>query len=421
MTVVVSNVQRARIIQESTFATDATASMASWLDLPFVEGTMNVQLLEPLETPLITQQHIDAYPNKVHMPKRARAAFDINLAGLGLATGLRTQGPLGMLLKVALGGEVLGTGTTVNDAGATTTVVILTSAAGLTAGGAVAFATGTGGRLEMREIKTISSNTITLKHALTSAPANGSTCYAAAMYYPSTELSSGYSYSLQLLVEGIETDDRFLLLGGQIASPPRFTVANGQIARMSFEWEFANWFYADGVNTSGDFVGPALANATYVYSVPLVVKDSEYRVFDVGTTSISNTLMGAPSYEFATSIAYTPHLAPGGTQNILGWVRLRTAPLTSGSFTIPYEAETWRTEKAEDDRRAVALQIGSSPTLATGGGALLVHTNVQITDVQMTDIGGIKGQVVSYEGSIEADLSVSSTDWHTAAMRIHLF
>jgi hypothetical protein len=421
MTVHITNVQRARAYAEGSFATDGSgASIGSFLDLPFVEGTMNIELNEPMETPGIVQQYQDAQPLKVHMPKRAKASFEINLAGLGLASGgPRTRSPLGALLYVALGVEDLGTGSTITT-GASATSLPLSSAAGLEKGNAIAAATGPGGRLEMREIKNIATNTATLKHALSSSPANSSTIYAAATYVPYTAVNSA-ARSLQLLVEGLEPDDRFLLLGGQVESVT-FSVANGMIARMSFTWKFANWFYADGVNTAGDFVGPTLAAATYANTVPVVVKDSELTMYTAGTSTYTSPL-DAMEYEITLNLSYIEHLAPGGTNNIVRYVRARTVPLVAGSFTIPYESETWRTSKASKTVHSFSLQIGSSPTTTTGGGVLITAPAVQVVDVQQVDAGGIRAQRVSWEGTIDSDITspTANDDLHNAAFRVHLF
>jgi len=420
MAKVVTNVARMRVYAEATaaFATDHSGTAGDFLDCPFVEGTVQLQLLEPMESPQFAQQHLDAYPIEVHMPKRARLSFDIPLTGLGLATSTRGESALSRLLKIFMGGVVLGTSNTVAST-STTTVVNFTSASLFAQGDAVAFATGAGGKLEMREILSISTNAVTLKHALSNAPANGSVIYAAAVHYLTTGQAANET-SLQVIFEGIETDDRWLLLGGQIASPPKFSLPIGGIPRISFEWEFANWFYADGVNTAGDFVGPALAAATYTFNRPVVMKDSELRITDVGTSSIASTLIDASTIEFTPAVSYTPHLAPGGTQNIVQWIRTRTVPVITGSFTYPYEDQTWFTEKAEDDRRAFFLQIGSSPTLVTGGGVLISAPTIQITDVQRVDMGGVAGQQVSWKGTIDGATS-GTADYEKSAFRIHLF
>jgi hypothetical protein len=427
MTVHISNVQRARILEEAagSFGVDGSGTAGNYKDLPFISGTLTLALEEEMVTPGHVQQHMDARPIKVKLPKRAKATFEINLTGLGLASGgPRSQSALGRLLKIAFGGENLGTGSAITT-GASTTSLPLTSASGIAKGMAIAAATGTGGRLEMREVKNNATNTLTLKHALSGIPANDSTIYAPATYYPSTVAGAGTACtSLQMICEGLEPDDRWLLLGGQVESVT-FTLANGAIAKMAFNWKFADWDYADGSATSGDFAGPELAFATYANAVPIVIKDSELRIFDVGTTSLTSTLIDAPAYEFTVNLSYVEHMTPGGVNNIAHYVRTSDigTPFVSGSFTVALEDQTWWTEKAEDDVKAFALQMGSSPTATTGGGVLLVAPAIQITDVQPVDVNGIRCQRVSWEGTIDGDITspTANSDIHYAAVRIHLF
>jgi hypothetical protein len=90
----------------------------------------------------------------------------------------------------------------------------------------------------------------------------------------------------------------------------------------------------------------------------------------------------------------------------------------AGSFTIPYEAQTWFTSRASRTDHAVALQIGST---TTSGGVLLTAPTAQITDVQKADAGGIDSQQVSWKGRLDGDITSATTEIHRSAFRIHLF
>ena len=94
--------------------------------------------------------------------------------------------------------------------GGTATVPTVTSAAGFLAGGAIAWVNGSG-VLEVREIESIAANSITLKHAFSAGPTNAQVAYAAATY----SFTEDPQESLQFIVEGVENEDRWLLLGGQ--------------------------------------------------------------------------------------------------------------------------------------------------------------------------------------------------------------
>lgn len=419
MTIVVENVKRVRLYEEpnGSFASDHTGTLGDYKDMPLVEGSVRMGLEQPTQSPMHLQQHIDGYPEDVLMVKRATLDFSIPLETLTTRPANSVtagQGGLGRLLKIVMGGETLQTGTTVNDASATTTTIVLTSAAGLTKGGAIGFATGTGGALEIREIKNISTNTVTLKHALSNAPSNGSTCWAAATYSMGAVDGDAVT-SAQFIVEGLEQDDRWLLLGGQLASPFTMEIGPGSLPRLTFSMQFANWIH--GASTAATLTGAALGTSTYTHNNPVVVKDSEFRVCTNGTTSISSTLVDAPSITFAPNIAYGPHRTPAGVNTIAQWVRLRSAPVIAGTWTEPYEALTYWTSKTSKTDHAVLFQIGTS---ATDGGVLISAPTVQITDVQRVDIDGIAGYQASWKGRLDGDITSATTDVHKSAFRIHI-
>jgi hypothetical protein len=187
-----------------------------------------------------------------------------------------------------------------------------------------------------------------------------------------------------------------------------------------WNWKFANWL--DSTDTGGTITA-ALAHATYSNTVPVVIKDSELRIYTAGTTSISGTEMNAAEYEITLNLSYTEHMAPGGTNNIVRYVRQRAVPFVSGAFTIPLEDLTWWDAKAAKTVYSFSLQLGSSPTATTGGGVLITAPAIQITDVQKADMNGISGVRVSWEGTIDSDITspTANDDLHIAAFRIHLF
>jgi hypothetical protein len=404
-----------------SFAVDGTGTLGNYIDVPFVETTASMRLLEPMESPLHAQQHIDGYPIEISMPRRAELSFEIPFSALGLATGLRVQSPLGRLLKVAFGGERLGTSTTVAST-STTSVINFTSAAGFLPGDAAGFATGAGGRLEFREISSIATNAVTLKNALSAIPANSSPIYAAATYFLSRNLAGTGETSLQVIVEGLDNADRWLLLGGQISSPPKLTLANGSIPKIQFSWQFAEWL--DRFSTVANLSASALALATYSNSVPIVIKDSQLWRQTAASGVQTATDILAPAYEFAPNIAYAAHMAPGATNNIVNWIRQRTAPVISGSFSYPYESSTQFSNRSTPGGYSLGmfLQMGSSPTASFGGGVLLSAPTVQITDVQRVDVDGLACQQLDWKGRPDiATVPSGASDCETSAMRIHLF
>lgn len=419
-----SKVQRLRAIQETTFGTEA--SLGSFFEVPIRQGSASLKVSAPVESPDHIRQYMDGRPEGVLMPRSAILEFSVNLETFTTKAGstvAATNGWLGQMLEAALGGKSIGTGTTVAGAGATVTVVPLTTHTSLHSGCAIGFATGAGGALECREIKSKSGGDHTLKLALTGAPANGSTCYGAASYFADPYMTGSSAKSLQFFAEGMNPNDRWLLLGGGLESLTLET-GPGTIPQAKFSWKFAQFLYADAsgaplgtatIDTTGDTLGLA----TYTNVNTLVVKDSEFRSQTNGTTTLSGSLIHASVIEYKPNVSWVAHKTPGGIQTVKQWVRTHNPPVISGSFVIPYEDNTWFTARDTLLDKMMSYQIGSS---ATTGAILISAPTCQITDVQQEDIDGIIGLRVSWEGRNDSDVTAVSGQEPVAhsAFRIHL-
>jgi hypothetical protein len=422
-------IKRLRVYEEAngSFATDHSGTLGDYLDVPFIQDTCEYELLRPKQSPMHYLQHIDDYSEEVFLPKEATLKFAVNLQtvdtkpGSGVAIA---QGALGRLLKIAMGGESLGTGRTVTT-GATTTVVPASSISGMPVGNAVGFNTGASGRLEIREIKNNASTQLTLKHALTGAPANSAALLPSATYYLGGT-SGDQTTSLQAIIEGASTQDRYLLLGGWLESIAFEQLAPGSIPRVTLGWRFAQWFRANGSDTAANLTTAALERVSYVNAKTLVVQASEFRKHVNGTSTIG-PLIHAPAIEYVPNIVYETQRAPGGTNTVVQAVRVATgAPAISGSFQVPAEDQTWINHElgTDEDADNVSLdyQIGSS---ITRGGAMLVAPTVQITSVQPIGIGRIEGWNVSWKGRLDGDtvtsgLTGTNLDRALSAFRVHL-
>ena len=420
MTIQQHNIQRIRVYEEpnGSFAVDGSGTLANYYECPFIEGSVSYVLERPQESPAHLQQHIDGKAENVLLPKRWTLDVSMNLETVTTKAGNNTtiaQSALGTILKSVMGDQRLGVGDLVNDASATTTSIDMTDGTQWKAGAAIGFLTGSGGTMEIREIEEVSTNTITLKHALSSAPANTSTGYAAATY--SMGKGNGdTATSLQFLIEGLELNDRFELLGGQLRSMG-LELQPGTIPKVSFSFEGVQWWYADGTNQSADLTASALATSTYANNTSLVVVDSELRVLTVGTATLTSSLIHAPSITVTPNIQYGQHKTPAGVQTVKSWIRQHAPPVLSGGFTSPYQDQTWYTARDNRTDKAVFYQIGTS---ATDGGVLISAPTVQITNVQRVNLDGIAGEDISWEARLDTDTTESTaTDLGQSAFRIH--
>lgn len=422
MTQTIQNVGRVRADVEANGSFCVEGTLGNFEDVPFIEGSGKLQMDRPFETPRIAQQHIDGYPSKVPMPRRGRYDVSLNLRGTtARGTGALTSAnaiPNGRhFFTIGMGAATYGTGTTIAST-STTSVLNVTSASGLSEGGAIVLATGAGGALECREIKTIATNVVTLKAALSSIPANASVVYACATFSLGN-LDGSTVTSLQLLIEGLDAADRWLLKGGQLASPPKFNLAPGSIPTVDFSWMFADHKKADGTETTMNPSSSALSDQNYSDAGIVAVVDSEFRLIPHSSSAIAGTLVDASDINVMPNVAYAPHGTPGGTNNIKQWVRTRVdGPAVGGDFLLPYESATWRTARDAETPYGLFYQVGSG---LTSGGFMISVPHVVIDNFQREAAGGLAGQRVSWYARLDSQTNANSTALQKSALRVHIF
>jgi hypothetical protein len=419
MTIYASKIEAVRIAHETTFGADLTGTLGSFAYVPFREGTLSLELSEPLESPMHSQQRVDGHPTRVHLPRTAKAVFECNVDTFttkAVDTVAATKSWLGTLLETAMGGSHLMTGTTVNDAGADQDDWDGTVVTTLRPGAAVALPTGTGGTLELREIKSKSSSNIVLKHFTTNAPSNGATVRGTATYFTSSRTTGAEFKSLQLIAEGYTTTDKYVLLGGAVTAL-EMTLEPGKIPTMKVTVEFVNWEYADGAGVTVDLNGTVLGAATYTDAVTLVQADSLLCAATVGTPN-SVVSLHASKIEFKPAMSFVKVRTPSGVNTVAQFVRTHAAPVLSGSFTLPYENQTWWDIRDADTIKALWYQIGSSPSV---GACMISAPNVQIVDVKRVDVDGISCQQVDWVARLDSATTAESSYEGLAesAFRIH--
>lgn len=421
MTVVADRVRRVRYAQESTANFGVEQAIGSFIDLPLREDSVKLTLNKPMESPMLQQQYLDAYPSKVFLPKDAQLDFATNLrAASSRAGSAQTNTGISadaILWAVALGGQNNGTGTTIATT-STTSALNLTSAAGLREGGALACATGAGGALECREIKTIATNTVTLKHALSSVPANASVVYAPCTVHMGN--SDGASpQTMEYTIEGLSANDRWLLRGCQVKAAPTFDFAPGGVPKVTWSWAAVTWDLANGVNTTMNLTAAAIADQAYSDSGINAVMDSEFRVTTLGTVAIAGTLFEAPSMSIVPSVKYVAHKTVSGLNTVKQWVRVRTdgAPVT-GEFVIPHEATTMFDLRDSETERSIFYQIGSS---VTNGAVLISVPRVCFEEVQREEVDGIAAVRVKWYAKHDNNTTTNTTDLQKSPFRIHFF
>lgn len=423
MAQVVDRIRRMRVAREPAGAFGTEISIGSFRDLPAREDSVKLLMPDPTESPMILQQHLFGYPSKVLMPKLgAGIDFATNVSALTSRAGDGVQAvstllPDALVWSVAFGGEFEGEGTTIAST-STTTVLQVTDASGLREGGALACATGPGGALECRTIKTIATNTVTLKLALSAAPAVGSTVYAPYTVYMNA-LDGSQQMFLQAVVEGIGTADRWLFKGGQLKSAPTLELQPATIPKFSTSWNFAGWYKADGTQTTMNLTSAALADQDYTSNGINSVYDSEFRIWAHGSSTLANTFVHAPSLSIAPQIKYGPHKTPGGFNTVKQWVMLKPdGPPVTGDFKLPYESTAWIDLLEARTDLQLTFQVGST----VGNGAVLFDVpRISLEDFSRDELDGLAGQTLKWYGRLDNQTTSSSTNLQKTAFRVHFF
>lgn len=410
----VQNVSLIQVFLESTFGTDITASLASFLSVPFNEGTAQMVLTQETHDPLTAVQHHHDYREEVLGKKSCTLSFTMPLAPTGTAAGDATaavQGALGYMLKAAMGGEVLGTGSTFASGWtAVTGDVAASGGSGFAKGTALGWVNDSG-VYEMRPIKSVSTDTLATKLAFSDTPDASDVAYSSATYYPTSDPDT----SLQFVVRGLESDDDWVLLGMQLDSMTITLPLDGTIPTIAFSWKGVDWMY--GADAAGSASLTNIAPTTYSNFLPIVGHAGRFLTQVNGTTTYTGAEVPVSACAFEVPLSYVPITSPGGINGVLRWRLSRNnGPSVTGSYTTYYVDTARFVDRDDRDSRLVWYQCG----VTAGQSFALEAGTVQYTDVQRVDAGGIASDTVTWKGRLDGDITSPTTDAHYAPFRIHL-
>jgi len=418
MTIQAQQPRRLRLYEEpnGSFGTDHSGTLGDFLECPFITGSMKYELHEDLVDPGHALQHIDDANVGEFAPPMATASWDMNLETILARAGNDTaaaQGALGRILKVIMGGEQLGTGQTITGGSAVAPTV--DASTGIRRGGALAFTTGSGGRLEARQVDDIVALAVHLKHSLSGVPAG--VAYAAANYFWHGT-SGDQTTSMQAIIEGLATHERYGLFGGMPTQLSFAPMGPRGIARISTAWDFANWEKADGSAMAADLNSGVLTRATYTNNTAKIIRDSEFRKQTNGTTTIG-AIVKCSEVRFEPGFAMVKHEGPDGVNTFYQWLRVPAESFVE--FDIADEDHTWMDHKDARDALGCWFQIGSAPTANGGGGILLSWPTLQVWDVKPRD-NAITGLTVRCklrcdDDSDSADVVGTVPDYNQAISR----
>jgi len=406
----IANLRRIRIAEEASanFGLDKSGTL-TFYDVPFKEGSGKLSVSESMLAPAVTQQYIDEIDQAVVGPRSAKLSLTLPLAPTGIianattASAAKTDAAILMMLHLGFGASVSGSMGSTVATGTSSTVFDVAAGHGsrFTAGGACALPTGTAGAYELREIASVSTDTITLKRALSATPSASDVVLNATTIYGDDDPTSGY----QMTVQGREADEQFVLAGGQLAGPPKLTTKLGEIPEVQFDLEFANWWQVSSLST--------FAEATYSNFNPgYVFGEFAARVLGASTASV----IDPSAYDFGLAAPkWGKVMSPGGVNTFLRWRRARVAPMAKPTFDVVYEDSTYLDARTNQTHLALMAQIGN----AAGGMVALSAPRCQVMDAQLKDADGLRYQSVTLQTRGDTEATDRSTALRRAAFRIH--
>lgn len=338
----IARLRRVSYEVESAFAVENGSH--SWLDVRAVKPEFQrAQAIHEIEE---VQARITQYAGRVLGRKSAsRLTLGVSLRGDGTALSAAASPSddyLQGLLGYCMGGTENGAGSTINGAGATTTVLPVAVGHGsrFFAGGAVMV----GG--EISAVESVTGDNVTLKHALSSAPADTTPVYNSYTAY----IDPSAANTLQWRVLGDADTDVWLLLGviGGFGFA-NLLQSDGTLPQVMFDLMVTNW------EASGD----SLAAGTYDGGAFLGTAEEMDIIFvDHGTTTRSTVACSA--LEMSPGITWTQLIARGSgeAQHVDRYTMTDVAP--SAQLTID-PSTGYNTDFTSGDYKALMVCFGGTP------------------------------------------------------------
>lgn len=397
-----------------SYQVDNSDTPGDFLAFPYEEGTLQFSGMEQVLHPAPGKVRKDGDVEGVIGPRSCTGTLTATLHSHGTDCDGQADPPtkstwaLLRVLQTIMGGVLLDGGTSETSSSQTTvqssTTTTVTVDAGhgsrFAAGGVIACKTGAfSDALEAREIKSVSSDTITVKEAFSASPVASSPVRGGVTVYLTEDPDS----SLQVLIEGLEGSDGAVYRGMQGGFS--LTLPVGGLGQIAFALAGAGWSNMD--------VDGGATNPVYGVYQPIALDPLTLSVPVMGSTT--RNVVEESELTVEPGITYAPQRSGAAAETIARMVRRESRPVIQGSFVCPLEDRTWWIAKEARTKHAIFAQCG-----ATEGQIMLISIpTVQIVDVQRAPSGeGIRGQRVTFRGRHDEDIA-GSTEVGYSALRIH--
>lgn len=415
-----ANLQRIRCIAESGgFGTDMSSTIvASGFEVrahPSQPDIQRMMLKDESNRQRSWEDRLDfAGPDAADFPlKMYLAASGVPLTDASVAPSVpRTS--LGKLGKSVFGGW-RGDKGDVALAGSTTAIVKATVGTRFTAGGAIVIPTGAASALEMREIKSIATNDLTLKMLTSNALATAAAIHNCETIYP--EDHGSITDSLAFLVESVQRKDVWWLRGCQAVGGFTMELPQGDKPTISFAMKAAGHYHDTEAGTP---IAGSLGAATYTDADPSIFFKSEIQWQTAGTTT--RQVLDTYSVSLSPSWGFEPIPSVGGLNGIAGYFPTKPEPCLTGTIVVrvdasaPYDETAIKTEWTARTKKSLFIQIGNVAGYIVG----ISVPCVQITGVKRAVGGSLRAWEISFKALEDENATDQTTAIRRAPWRIHL-
>lgn len=397
MTIELSHVRRVRIYQEpagsSTFAIDHSGTIGDFIDLRLNPSSGSLDRNMLTDERLVQRRY--ETPLDILGAKSCTFAPVVYLRGTGTALDSSAAAPpatpadaFGRMLQAMFGGYASDQGSTA-QAGTTTSSIVVDTGHGSrwpSSGGEFVGCNVGNSVYEVREVASRSVDTLSLKAALSAAPAAATEVLNAHTFH----LNDDPNLSLQFIVEDAERDSIWWLMGLQGA--PSFQFSPGELCTMTANLQGVDW---DNDAQIGTPLGGSLGVADYSTDDPgnpIAFLDSELLFCDTtGGTPFTRVVLDQSSISITPNWTFEAQPSTSGVNGVRRFICRPNRPTVNAEIVVPFEVETYWDAWAARTKFAMQLQIGNQ----AGSIFVISLPTVQITNVQHNDADGIVSQTIS--------------------------
>lgn len=414
--------QRLRVDDEGTFATEQSGSIGNFFDVRFREQPDFTPMVELLDDEATVQRRLQRREKIVGRRRVESLSISSDALPTGTALDSSASNPssvndaTGVLLKNGLGGWVANKGTTENSGSSTASQTDVASSSEFTVG--APYAAKVNGSYEVRIAQATSTgtpDTITPHVQFSAAPDSGSEVLNSHAFYPTPDPNT----TMQAIAESKagssdRTDIHWLL--GLALNGLSMEFPQNQLARLNYELIGADWLHDDDVGTP--LQTGSIGEASHNEGDPIPFLNSHVILADAsGTVPYTRQTIDPTELSIEPNLSVAEVPAASGTNGIKRWRHTRPdGPFATASVTFPVTSDEFATfEDARDNRTQYTFSVQVNNV--AGKMFYVALPTVQITGVERAGASDFAGITVQME-ALDSRLTSGSTDIEQAPMVI---